>query len=63
MSIVEFEEAQSSLSDDGNDSIINSGYSYMHPVTRICTATVAEWLDIHSKYLRSGVPIPAKRNC
>ena len=33
MSIVEFEEVQSFLSEDGNDKIINSGYSYTHPVT------------------------------
>ena len=32
MSIVEFEKVQSSLSEDGDDKIINSSYSYTHPV-------------------------------
>ncbi len=41
MSIVEFEEAQSSLSDDGNDKIINPGYSYTHPVTG------DPWIEFH----------------
>ena len=41
MAIVECEEAQSSLSDDGTDSIINSGYSYMHPVTG------DPWIEFH----------------
>jgi hypothetical protein len=41
MSIVEFEEAQSSLSDDGNDKIINPGYSYTHAVTG------DPWIEFH----------------
>ena len=41
MSIVEFEEAQSSLSVDGNDKIINPGYSYTHPVTG------DPWIEFH----------------
>jgi hypothetical protein len=41
MSIVEFEEAQPSLSDDGNDKIINPGYSYTHAVTG------DPWIEFH----------------
>jgi hypothetical protein len=41
MSIAEFDELQSSLSEDDNDKIINSGYSYIHPVTE------DPWIECH----------------
>ena len=41
MSIAEFDELQSSLSEDGNDKIINSGYSYIHPDTD------DPWIEFH----------------
>ncbi len=44
-------------------SITLSAFSYKPDSTPVIQATVAEWLDRHSKYLRLGVWIPAKRNC
>jgi hypothetical protein len=41
MSSIDFEELQSSLSEDGDDKIVNSGYSYAHPVTG------DPWIEFH----------------
>ena len=41
MSVTQFEEVQSSLSEDGDDRISTSGYSYMHPVTG------DPWIEFH----------------
>jgi hypothetical protein len=41
MSSIDFEELQSSLSEDGDDHIVNSGYSYAHPVTG------DPWIEFH----------------